>query len=137
MKRTVDVTCPTCQKVVKGEVEVSEPPSLDDISNTFKKALEEKPGGLTAEEVAGLVKEQLALFKPPAEEAHRHRTFDELADCPECQAWVQKTGAKYQVSPFRKPETTPLLPAPRASLNNRSILISITYLWSSSISICR
>lgn len=93
-KREAELTCPECGKGIKVPFEVEEPPTLDQIDKALKEALK---GQLSAPEIEKIVQEQLAGLKPGKED-HRHKTADELLDCPECRAWVDKS-QKYQVVP--------------------------------------
>lgn len=98
-KRVFEGTCPECGKEVQVPLEVEEPPTLDQINKALQEGLK---GQLSAPEIEKIVQEQLAGLKPGKED-HRHKTADELLDCPECRAWVDKTNQKYQIIP--KPET--------------------------------
>lgn len=92
-RRVIDTTCPECKKEIQVPFEVAEPPTLDEISTALKESLK---GQLTAAEIEKVVQDQLAGLKPGKED-HRHKTADELFDCPECRPWVDKTSQKYQV----------------------------------------
>lgn len=98
-KRIVDLTCPECQKPIQVPFEVKEPPTLDEISNALKENLKKEnlKGQLSTAEVERVIREQLEPLKP-AKEDHRHKTADELLDCPECRSWVDKTIQRYQVT---------------------------------------
>ena len=98
-KRIVDLTCPECQKPIQVPFEVKEPPTLDEISNALKENLKKEnlKGQLSTAEVEKIIREQLEPLKPPKED-HRHKTADELLDCPECRSWVDKTIQRYQVT---------------------------------------
>ncbi len=98
-KRIVDLTCPECQKLIQVPFEVKEPPTLDEISNALRENLKKEnlKGQLSTAEVERVIREQLEPLKPPKED-HRHKTADELLDCPECRFWVDKTIQRYQVT---------------------------------------
>lgn len=104
MKRMIDTTCPGCQEKFQVPVDITEitPDQLSQAVNEIKGAA---PPGVTLEQIQGLLEKQL---KPPESEAHRHKTFDELADCPECQLWIDKTGRQHQVSPKQEPPKEPV-----------------------------
>lgn len=94
MKKVVDTTCPECQKLFQTEVDVPDAPTLDQIHSTITEALKGKQG-ISSDEVKQLLQEQLSPLTP--KEDHRHKTADELFDCPECRSWVDKTIQKYQL----------------------------------------
>ena len=103
-KRVFEGTCPECGKEVQVPLEVEEPPTLDQIGKALKEALK---GQLSAADIEKVVQEQLAGLKPGKED-HRHKTADELLDCPECRAWVDKTSQRYQVVPKEEKPKEPV-----------------------------
>lgn len=109
-KKIADLTCPECQKSIQVPFEVEEPPTLEEITNTLNEVLKGHPNAAQVEKV---IQEQLEGLKPKTE-GHRHKTADEFFDCPECLAWVEKTGQRYQVGPKEpvpEPEPEPKQPA--------------------------
>jgi len=101
MKRIADLTCPECQKAIQVPFEEKEAPTLDEINSTLNDLLKGHP---TADQVRQVIQEQIAGLKPPAE-AHQHKTFDELYECPGCKPFVE-TAARYQVT-AKEPEKAP------------------------------
>jgi len=99
-KKIAELTCPECQKSIQVPFEVEEPPTLEEITNTLNEVLKGHP---TADQVQKVIQEQLEGLKPPKED-HKHKTADEFFDCPECLAWVEKTGQRYQVLPRKDKE---------------------------------
>lgn len=99
-KKIAELICPECNKDIKVPFEVTEPPTLDEISNALKESLQ---GQLTPKEVERVIREQLEGLKPGKED-HRHKTADELLDCPECRSWFDQTSQRYQVAPKEKKE---------------------------------
>jgi len=97
MKKVVNTTCPECQKLFEPEVDIPDAPTLDQIHGTITEALKGKQG-ISSDEVKQLLQEQLSPLKPK-EGDHRHKTADDLLDCPECSDWVAKTSQKYKVVP--------------------------------------
>ena len=97
-KKIIDFesTCEGCGKPVKmsREVDIPDAPTLDQIHSTLNEALKGKQG-ISSDEVKQLLQEQLSPLQP--KEDHRHKTADELLDCPECRPWFDKTTQKYQV----------------------------------------
>ena len=106
-KKIADLTCPECKKDIQVPFEVDDPPTLAEITGSLQEALKGHPG---SEEIQKIIREQLGGLKPQTED-HRHKTADEFFDCPECLAWVGKTGQRYQVSP-KEPEKEPPAPEP-------------------------
>ena len=104
-KKIAELTCPECKKEITVPFDVTDPPTLEEISASLQEALK---GNLTADQVGQVISEQLESLKPPAEdkEDHKHKTADDFFDCPECLTWVEKTGQRYQVSP-KEPEKPP------------------------------
>jgi hypothetical protein len=100
VKQKVDTTCPECQKLFQTEVDVPDAPTLDQIHSTLNEALKGKQG-ISSDEVKQLLQEQLSPLKPK-EGDHRHKTADELFDCPECSDWIAKTSQKHKVSPIEE-----------------------------------
>jgi len=108
-KRIADLTCPECKKSIQIPFELQEPPTLDEISNSLKEAVKGQP-----EQFQKVLQEQLEKLKPPeADEAHKHKTFDELFDCPGCSKWIKETATKYNIAPK---EPAPKEPAPVGSI---------------------
>ena len=105
-KRLFEGLCPECGKDVQVPLEVEEPPTLDQISSTLKESLKGHP---LAADIEKIVQEQLSGLKPGKED-HRHKTADELLDCPECRAWFDKTSERYQVATKEKTEEKPAEP---------------------------
>ena len=95
MKQKVDTTCPECQKLFQTEVDIPDAPTLDQIHSTIAEALKGKQG-ITSDEIKQLLQEQLTPLKPRVED-HRHKTADDLFDCPECSQWIAQTSQKYQL----------------------------------------
>lgn len=104
MKRLIDTSCPGCQEKFQVPVDIPEITS-DQLSQAINEIKGAMPPGVTLEQIQGLLEKQL---KPPELEAHRHKTFDELADCPECQLWIEKTGQRYQLGTKRETPQTPV-----------------------------
>ena len=96
MKQVVDTTCPECQKLFQTEVDIPDAPTLDQIHSTITEALKGKQG-ISSDEIKQILQEQLTPLKPRGED-HRHKTADELLDCPECRSWIDKTIQRYQVT---------------------------------------
>jgi len=94
-KRIATVKCPGCDKEYEVPIDVREPPTVDEITSALNEALKGQP---TADQIQRVIQEQLDGLKPPKED-HRHKTADELLDCPECSDWVAKTSQKYKVVP--------------------------------------
>ncbi|GAI67853.1 unnamed protein product [marine sediment metagenome] len=85
-----EILCPHCEKTFPSPI--PDPPTLDQIQELLNK----QPGQtLTAEQLDDAIKRNLS---PKANE-HRHKTADELLDCPECSSWFGKTATKYEVKP--------------------------------------
>ncbi|MBA7604671.1 hypothetical protein ES703_11797 [subsurface metagenome] len=102
MKKVVDTTCPECQKLFQTEVDIPDAPTLDQIHGTITEALKGRQG-ISSDEVKQLLQEQLSPLTP--KEDHRHKTADELFDCPECSDWIAKTSQKHKVSPIEEEPT--------------------------------
>ena len=106
-KKIIDFesTCEGCGKPVKmsREVDIPDAPTLDQIHSTLNEALKGKQG-ISSDEVKQLLQEQLSPLKPK-EGDHRHKTADELFDCPECSDWIAKTSQKHKVSPIEEEPT--------------------------------
>ncbi len=97
MKKVVDTTCPECRKLFQTEVDVPDAPTLDQIHNTLSEALKGKQG-VSSDDIKQILEEQLTPLKPKPED-HRHKTADELLDCPGCRSWFDQTSQRYQVAP--------------------------------------
>ncbi len=39
---------------------------------------------------------------------HKHKTFDDFMDCPNCSSWVKSTGKQYEVMPVLTPPVIPV-----------------------------
>lgn len=85
---TKEILCPHCEKTFPSPI--PDPPSLDQIKELMK---EFKGQGITANQIDEAIKSSLS---PKANE-HRHKTADELLDCPECKGWFEKTAQRYEV----------------------------------------
>ncbi len=83
-----EILCPHCEKTFPSPI--PDPPNLDQIKDLMK---EFQGSNLTAERLDEAIKRNLA----PKETEHRHKTADELFDCPECKGWFEKTATKYEV----------------------------------------
>ena len=105
MKKIVDTTCPECQHLFQTQVDLPDAPTLDQIHSTLNEALKGKQG-ISSDEVKQLLQEQLSPLKPK-EGDHRHKTADELFDCPECSDWIAKTSQKHKVSPIEEGSKEP------------------------------
>ncbi len=85
-----EILCPHCEKTFPSPI--PDPPTLDQIQELLNK----QPGQtLTAEQLDDAIKRNLS---PKANE-HRHKSADELFDCPECKGWFERTATKYEVKP--------------------------------------
>ncbi|GAI67741.1 unnamed protein product [marine sediment metagenome] len=85
-----EILCPNCNTTFPSPI--PDPPSLDQIQELLNK----QPGQtLTAEQLDDAIKRSLS---PKADE-HRHKSADELLDCPECSNWFERTATKYEVKP--------------------------------------
>ncbi|MBA7515980.1 hypothetical protein ES705_08044 [subsurface metagenome] len=85
-----EILCPHCEKTFPSPI--PDPPTLDQIQELLNK---QQGSTLTAEQLDDAIKRSLS---PKANE-HRHKSADELFDCPECKEWFQKTATKYEVKP--------------------------------------
>ena len=100
-KRLADLTCPECKKQVQIPFEVTDPPTIDELTNALNEVLKGHP---TADQIQKVIQEQLEGLKP-SKEYHAHKTFDELYECPGCKPFVE-TAQRYQVSP-KEPNKDP------------------------------
>ena len=98
-----EILCPHCEKTFPSPI--PDPPSLDQIKELLK---EHHGSNLSADQLDEAIKRSLS---PKANE-HRHKSADELFDCPECKGWFEKTATKYEVKP--KAET----PAPKHEIGS-------------------
>ncbi|MBA7578806.1 hypothetical protein ES708_20671 [subsurface metagenome] len=85
-----EILCPHCEKTFPSPI--PDPPTLDQIQELLNK---QQGQTLTAEQLDDAIKRSLS---PKANE-HRHKSADELLDCPECSSWFEKTATKYEVKP--------------------------------------
>ena len=85
-----EILCPHCEKTFPSPI--PDPPTLDQIQELLNK---QQGQTLSAEQLDDAIKRSLS---PKAGE-HRHKSADELFDCPECKAWFEQTGTKYEVKP--------------------------------------
>ena len=83
-----EILCPHCEKTFPSPI--PDPPSLDQIKELMK---EHQGSNLTADQLDEAIKRSLA----PKETEHRHKTADELLDCPECSLWFGRTAQRYEV----------------------------------------
>ena len=98
-----EILCPHCEKTFPSPI--PDPPSLDQIQELLNK---QQGQTLSAEQLDDAIKRSLS---PKADE-HRHKSADELLDCPECSNWFERTAKRYEVKP--KPET----PAPKHEIGS-------------------
>lgn len=85
-----EILCPHCEKTFPSPI--PDPPSLDQIQELLNK---QQGSTLNAEQLDDAIKR---ILSPKAGE-HRHKSADELLDCPECKGWFEKTAKRYEVKP--------------------------------------
>jgi len=85
-----EILCPHCEKTFPSPI--PDPPTLDQIQELLNK---QKGSNLTADQLDEAIKRSLS---PKADE-HRHKSADELLDCPECSNWFERTAKRYEVKP--------------------------------------
>lgn len=98
-----EILCPHCEKTFPSPI--PDPPSLDQINELLK---EHQGSNLTADQLDDAIKRSLS----PRAGEHRHKSADELLDCPECSDWFNRTATKYEFKP--KAET----PAPKHEIGS-------------------
>ncbi|MBA7524816.1 hypothetical protein ES705_16960 [subsurface metagenome] len=93
-----EILCPHCEKTFPSPI--PDPPSLDQIKGLMK---EFQGSNLTADQIDEAINRAMS---PKADE-HRHKTADELFNCPECSLWVERTARQYEVRSKEKPPAQP------------------------------
>ena len=93
-----EILCPHCEKTFPSPI--PDPPSLDQIKGLLK---EFQGQNLTADQIDEAIKRTLS---PKADE-HRHKTADELLNCPECSLWFERTAKQFEVRSKEKPPAQP------------------------------